>query len=196
MGLNYILTIKKLNELMEGAEKYKAWNGKYYYRTFSNLDWYLLQCGKLGLTPKVKASGLSYEAMNSFIEFDYCEHDIIFRPLRVVAGTGENGEEGEQLTYTIIDNINRGLEIWNIGGRAPKNMIPLTLDDGSYSINKQNMFAIITPEAQAVMQGTGFCRDSIKARREYVAKHKHNEPNICERIEKAIEILEKIDKRS
>lgn len=38
--------IENINNFIENAEKYKAWNGKICYRTFGNLDYYFLMCGK------------------------------------------------------------------------------------------------------------------------------------------------------
>lgn len=69
--------IENINNFIESAEKYKAWNGKTCYRTFGNLEHYMYLCCKFGVNPRAVTSGLSYEAKNKYIELDYCEHDII-----------------------------------------------------------------------------------------------------------------------
>lgn len=69
--------INNIKKIIEDSEKYKAHNGKICYRTFGNLNYYFLMCNRLNLEPKILASGLSYEAENDYISFDYCEHDII-----------------------------------------------------------------------------------------------------------------------
>lgn len=83
--------INNINKILEDAEKYTAHNGKICYRTFGNLDYYFLMCSKFGITPKTIHSGLSYEAKNKYIEFDYCEHDIILHIKKIFVKTPFNG---------------------------------------------------------------------------------------------------------
>ena len=59
------------------AERYTTWQGKTAYRTFGDLSYYYLLCMKLGITPKIISSGLSYTAKSKLLDLDYCEHDII-----------------------------------------------------------------------------------------------------------------------
>lgn len=190
------MNIKQLNELLKGAESYRSWRGYKVWRTYGGLDYYFLKCQELELTPYVKVSGYAYEAQNEWLEFDYFEHDIIIRPKKFISGTGLNGEDGKQLTYYVIDEIKTGLEILNIGEHAPKNIIPLTkVNKTTYHIDENAMFAIITEHSQDVMRGTGYCKDTITARKNYIKKFGKNDNVICPKIAKAIEILEKIDKR-
>lgn len=189
------MNIKQLNELLEGAESYISWRGYKCWRTYGGLDYYFLKCQELGLEPTCIHPGISYEAQNEWLELDYCEHDIIIRPKKFVSGTGPNGERGKQLIYYVIDEIKKGLEIWNIGEHAPRNIIPLTKVGNTFHINEHAMYAIISEHAQDVMNGTGYCKDSIAARKKYIKKYSTSENFICSKIRKAIEILEKIDKR-
>ena len=85
------MNIKQLNKLLENTTKYKSWNGKTIYRTFANLEYYFLKCEELGITPKVVEGGLSYEASNQYIDFDWCEHDLLIHPKKVITRTGKKG---------------------------------------------------------------------------------------------------------
>ena len=71
------MTTRELNELLEGATSYTAWNGKMCYRMFCDLDYYFIKCKQFGLKPKAISAGLSYEATNEYLDLDWCEHDLI-----------------------------------------------------------------------------------------------------------------------
>ena len=51
--------------------------GQQCYTQTSELNYYFLQCEKLGITPKIIKSGLYYTAKNKHFEIDWCEHDFI-----------------------------------------------------------------------------------------------------------------------
>lgn len=69
--------IEIIKNFIKSAEKYTAHNGRVCYRSFGNIDYYFLTCAKLGLEPQTISAGLSYEAENEAVSFDYCEHDLI-----------------------------------------------------------------------------------------------------------------------
>ena len=66
-----------ITDIIAESEQYTTWQGKTAYRTFGSMAYYYLLCEKLGITPKIISSGLSYEASDNSLELDYCEHDII-----------------------------------------------------------------------------------------------------------------------
>lgn len=72
-GLN---KLKIYEHILEGATKYTSRTGKLCYRSFSSLNYYLLRCEQLCLSPKC-ANSLLYEAENEDIELDWCEEDLI-----------------------------------------------------------------------------------------------------------------------
>jgi hypothetical protein len=83
--------INNINKILEDAEKYTAHNGKLCYRTFGNLDYYFFMCQRFNIEPKAINSGLTYEAKNKYIEFDYCEHDIILHIKKIFVKTPFSG---------------------------------------------------------------------------------------------------------
>lgn len=180
--------IELINEFIQDAEKYTAHNGKTCYRTFGNLDYYFLMCAKFKTTPKTELSGLSYESSNEFIELDYCEHDIILHVKKIK----EVDKWGSEYIYSIVDEIKKPYQIWNIGEHAPKNILPLVVCDKAYQINTNNMQAIITPNAKTILDAVGIVGDTIPKMKKYIKK---NNNIFCERMKKAIKILKDIDKR-
>lgn len=84
------MNIKQLNELLENTTKYKSWNGEIIYTTFANLEYYFLKCEELGMTPKVVKGGISYEASNQYIDFEWCEHDLL---IHLKKGVRPNGKK-------------------------------------------------------------------------------------------------------
>lgn len=180
--------IENINNFIESAEKYKAWNGKTYYRTFGNIEHYMYFCCKFGVTPRVVTSGLSYEAKNEYVELDYCEHDIILCVNRIK----EVNKYGAEYEYQVVDKIPDGFHIWNVGEHAPKNILPLVVCDKDYHINTKHMLAIITDDAQTILKAVGITGDTIPEMKKYIKTHNDI---FSERMKKAIECLKSIDNR-
>lgn len=74
------MTLQQLIEKFKSyydCTEYTAISGKKCYRTSGNFDWFVLQCFKLNLQPKIIGSGLHYEAKGDGYTLEYVEHDII-----------------------------------------------------------------------------------------------------------------------
>lgn len=72
------MTLSKFIEKIQSypdCEKYTSAIGKKCYRTYGDYNWFVLQCSKLNLKPKMLESG--YEAQGNGFTLEYIEHDII-----------------------------------------------------------------------------------------------------------------------
>lgn len=73
------MTLQQLIEKFKsycGCEEYTSARGKKCYRTFGNLDWYLLQCAEMGIDSKWTGD-FYHEAQGDGFTLEYVEHDII-----------------------------------------------------------------------------------------------------------------------
>lgn len=93
----------------ENAIQYKAYNGNLCYRTFGNLDYFILLCSKYNLDIKFK-SQYQATADGKGFSLEYCEHDIIFAIDRT---NGEAWERGGWRERYAIQNGKRTIKTIN-----------------------------------------------------------------------------------
>lgn len=104
--------MESIKNLIEGWEQYTAHNKKICYKTFGNLDYYFLKCNQLGVKPHAIDSGLSYEASNDLIEFDYCEHDIILHVKNIYVRSPFSGwhkatkQQAKKWAHSVVNGAN------------------------------------------------------------------------------------------
>lgn len=98
-------------------------------------------------------------------------------------------------TFTIVESVPRGYEIWNIGDNMVDGYLPLCyVFPGTYDVDGDNLKAIECKDAQTILAAIGYGPKTVSEMEAFIKKYEHDEYRSyqAERIKKAMPVLKTI----